>query len=106
MSRHPPRDDADYPPPAVMSHTTRLYVVLIAVLHPVTARVGDRIVVRPGHPCRPVVVVRRAANNEWEPIAVGPPHLDAIVRMEAEGVISLVCEQGDASPLVRRALLA
>lgn len=62
-----------------------LYDVLVPMLHPVRARVGDRLVVRPGHE-RPVVVVRRGPEG-WAPIAVGPPNYGALIGMEYDGVI-------------------
>lgn len=65
-----------------------LYDVLIPMLHPVPARAGDRIVVRPGHPERPVVVVR-LLSGQWEPVVIGPPNFGALLGLECDDVIRL-----------------
>lgn len=62
------------------------YVVASPLLHPVAARVGDVIVVRPGHETHPIAVVRRIA-DEWTLIRVGPPNYGAIILREAEGAL-------------------
>jgi hypothetical protein len=81
-----------------------VYDVLVAMMHPVRARVGDRLVVRPGHPERPVVVVRRAG-DEWVPVVVGPPNYGALIGLELDGVIAARHPAGAlaADPLARQA---
>jgi hypothetical protein len=63
-----------------------VYDVTTTMMHPVRARVGDRLVVRPGHLDRPVVVVRRDGDG-WRPVVVGPPNYGALVGLEIDGVI-------------------
>lgn len=72
-----------------------VYDVLVPMLHPVRARVGDRLVVRPGHPDRPVVVVRREGDG-WVPVVIGPPNFGALIGLELDGVIR---ERLHVSPL-------
>ena len=56
------------------------------MLHPVRAAVGDRLVVRPGHPERPIAVMR-LIDGEWRPIRVGPPNYGALILREDDGII-------------------
>lgn len=62
------------------------YLVVSPVLHPVAARTGDVIVVRPGHPTHPISVVRRVG-KEWEFVRVGPPNYGGILLREEEGAL-------------------
>ncbi|WP_461411758.1 hypothetical protein [Gemmatimonas sp.] len=64
-----------------------VYDVHVEMLHPVRAKPGHRLIVRPGHPERPVVVVRRTG-NDWEPVRLGPPSFDAIAVMCRDGALS------------------
>lgn len=64
-----------------------VYDVHVEMLHPVRAKPGDRLIVRPGHPERPVVVVRRTG-DDWEPVRVGPPNYGALIDHAESGVIS------------------
>lgn len=64
-----------------------VYDVHVEMLHPVRAKPGHRLVVRPGHPKRPVVVVQRAG-DDWEPVRLGPPNYGALIAHEEAGVIS------------------
>jgi hypothetical protein len=63
-----------------------VFDVEVAMMHPLRARAGDVLVVRPGHPERPVVVVRRDSDG-WRPVVVGPPNYGALVGLEIDGVI-------------------
>ena len=78
-----------------------VYDVLVPMLHPVRARVGDRLVVRPGHAERPVVVVRREGAG-WAPVVIGPPNYGALVGLELDGVIAA---RRPASPLAAHPLV-
>lgn len=78
-----------------------VYDVVVDLLHPVRARVGDRLVVRPGHPERPVVVVRRDG-TEWHPVVIGPPNYGALIGLELDGVIR---ERLNVSPLAAHPLV-
>ncbi|WP_353268587.1 hypothetical protein [Gemmatimonas sp.] len=66
-----------------------LYDVLVDMIHPVRAHVGDRLVVRPGHPLRPVVVMALDQEGDWQPARLGPPNYGALIGLEIDGVISL-----------------
>ena len=65
---------------------TYRYLVLSPILHPVAARDGDVLIVRPGHADRPIVVVREIA-GAWRPIRVGPPNFGALIVREDDGFI-------------------
>lgn len=64
-----------------------LYAVNVEMIHPVRARPGDALVVRPGHVERPVVVVRERAGR-WEPVEIGPPNYGAILGLAEDGAIT------------------
>jgi hypothetical protein len=66
-----------------------LFSVQQPMIHPVPARAGDGLVVRVGHPTRPIVVVRRL-DGKWRPVRVGPPNYGALIGLEEDGVISLL----------------
>lgn len=66
---------------------TYLYDVLVDMLHPVRARPGDVLVVRPGHE-RPICVVRRIGER-WRLVRIGPPNFGALILSEDNGVIAL-----------------
>jgi hypothetical protein len=65
---------------------TELFDVRSPVIGPFAARSGDRVVVRPGHAERPVVVVRHGADG-WYPVVIGQPDYDAIRCLAAVGVL-------------------
>jgi len=67
--------------------TTYLYDVAVDMIHPVQAKPGDRLVVRPGH-ARPIVVVRKM-KGQWAPVRIGPPNFGALILQEDDGVIIL-----------------
>lgn len=46
--------------------------VLLHLIHPVRALPEDMLVVRPGHPERPIVVSRHV-NGCMRPVRIGPP---------------------------------
>ncbi len=71
------------------SDAVGLYAVLISIIGPFVARVGDRVVVRPGHAERPVVVVRHGADG-WFPVQIGQPDYAAILCLAAAGVLELL----------------
>lgn len=71
-----------------------VYDVLVTMIHPVQAHPGDRLVVRPGHPTRPVVVMALDPEGDWQPARVGPPNYGALIGLELDGVIRL---RGEAS---------
>lgn len=79
-----------------------LYDVLHPILHPVPARVGDVIAVRPGHPTHPVLVFRQQS-GAWVPVADGPPNYGALVLREDDGVIRSIFSSG-ALPLAQHPL--
>lgn len=58
--------------------STYLYYVQLAIVHPVPAREGDIIAVRPGHATHPIVVTREV-NGRCVMVAVGPPNYGAIL---------------------------
>ncbi len=64
-----------------------VYDVHVEMLHPVRAKPGDRLVVRPGHPERPVVVVR-GAGPHWHPVTIGPPNYGAFLGLIDAGVLT------------------
>lgn len=69
-----------------MTVTPYCYLVVSPILHPVAARTGDMVVVQPGHPEFPVVVVRRIS-GEWVRVRVGPANYGAILVREDEGCL-------------------
>lgn len=81
------------------------YVVCSPILHPVAARTGDVLIVRPGHPTHPIVVIRRVA-GAWEPVRIGPPNYGALLVQEDEGAITPLLRSAPslaADPFVRSA---
>ena len=64
-----------------------VYDVHVEMLHPVRAKPGRRVIVRPGHPERPVVVVRRVG-EAWEPERLGPPNYGALLALIESGVLT------------------
>lgn len=65
-----------------------VYDVHVEMLHPVRAKPGNLLIVRPGHPERPVVVME-GAKTAWHPIRIGPPNYGALVGLEQDGAITL-----------------
>jgi hypothetical protein len=63
-----------------------LFDVRSPIIGPFAARAGDRLVVRPGHAERPVVVVRHGADG-WYPVVIGQPDYATIRRLAAAGVL-------------------
>lgn len=64
-----------------------LYEVNVELLHPVRAKPGDVLGVRPGHATRPVVVLRYL-NGKWSPVNEGPPNYGAILGLAEDGAIT------------------
>lgn len=75
-----------------------LYDVTSPILHPVPARVGDLLAVRPGHPTHPVVVLRKVGGR-WSPVDIGPPNYGAILLRETEGALTPVFASVTGLPL-------
>lgn len=75
-----------------------LYEVLSPILHPVPARTGDLLAVRPGHATHPVVVLRRVGGR-WSPVDIGPPNYGAILLREDEGALTPVYASDAQRPL-------
>lgn len=81
-----------------------VYDVHCHMLHPVRARPGDMLVVRPGHPTRPIVV-SRLVRGHMRPVEVGPPNYGYLLVLEDEGVISLNPDEHVEVPLARHPLV-
>lgn len=85
---------------------TYLYDVVSPILHPVAAKSGDIVAVRPGHPTRPVVVFQ-CIGDQWVPVAKGPPNCGAFLVREDEGFIRQIFASPSvplaAHPLVQTA---
>lgn len=64
-----------------------VYDVQVEMLHPVRASAGDRLVVRPGHPTRPLVVVR-LLGHVWRAVRVGPPNFGALIGLCDDGALT------------------
>lgn len=89
-----------------MQFTTYLYDVLSPMMHPVQAVTGDVILVRPGHPERPIVVMRSMLGG-WRPVRGGPPNYGAILVQEDDGIIRWRASAAAASvPLSTHPLVA
>lgn len=67
-------------------YTCLTYEVLVSMVHPVRASVGDILRVRPGHDVAPIRVWRYVAGR-WVAIADGPPNYGAILLREDEAII-------------------
>jgi hypothetical protein len=63
-----------------------VFDVLLPMLFPVHASAGDVLVVEPGHPTRPIMVVRRSPAG-YEELRVGPANFGALIVLWDEGVI-------------------
>lgn len=63
-----------------------LYEVINPILHPVAARAGDVLAVRPGHATRPLLVFR-FVDGRWMAVTAGPPNYGALLVREDEGFI-------------------
>jgi hypothetical protein len=50
------------------------------------ARAGDALVVRPGHPTAPVVLIRHTA-GQWRGVAYGHENADALEHLVASGAL-------------------
>lgn len=81
-----------------------VYDVHCHMLHPVRARPGDMLVVRPGHPTRPIVV-SRMIDGCMRPVAGGPPNYGALLVLEDDGVIRLHPGARVAVPLSEHPLI-
>lgn len=64
-----------------------VYDIHVEMLHPVRAKPGDRLVVRPGHAVAPIFVSRKI-NGAWTCVHVGPPNYGAIVGLESDGALT------------------
>ncbi len=62
-----------------------VFEVVGAFIHPVPARVGDVVVVRPGAPV-PIAVVRRVRGT-WTVVHVGPPNYGALLIPLCDGLL-------------------
>lgn len=62
------------------------YEVLVAMIHPVRAKPGDLLRVRPGHRTAPIRVWRRV-RGRWRAIRTGPPNYGALLVRADEQVI-------------------
>lgn len=71
-----------------------LFDVLGLVVQPVRARLGDVLVLREGHPARPLVVMRRL-RDDWRPVALGTPATVALSALEADGILRRRCGRAD-----------
>jgi hypothetical protein len=65
-----------------------VYDVHVELLHPVRAKPGDRLIVRPGHE-RPMVVVRRVGDG-WRGVRVGPPNYGAVIGLCDDGALTQI----------------
>jgi hypothetical protein len=81
-----------------------VYDVHCHMMHPVRARRGDILVVRPGHPTRPIVV-SRVVDGVRRPVRVGPPNYGALLVLEDDGVISENVGAVSLLPLARHPLV-
>ena len=64
-----------------------VYDVHVEMLHPVRAKPGHRLVVRPGHAERPILVMERTPDG-WKPLRIGPPNFGTIVSLCDDGALS------------------
>lgn len=62
--------------------------VRVPIVHPVPARAGDVLVVRPGDPAVPIAVVRQGADGRWRGVRRGPPNFGALAGYLADGVVT------------------
>jgi hypothetical protein len=62
------------------------FLVTSYIVHPVTARPGDVLVVRPGDPDLPIAVARPTPHG-WHGVRVGPPNFGALAGLIADGVL-------------------
>jgi hypothetical protein len=92
--RHAPRPMRD----------TFVFDVLTHLLFPVRARPADMLVVRPGHPTRPIVV-SRLIDGVMRPVRLGPPDYRGLVMLERAGVIRHTSEFRTAAPFERHPLV-
>jgi hypothetical protein len=72
--------------PPKLSPSVFVFDVLLPMLFPVQASAGDALVVEPGHPTAPIMVVRRTAAG-YEARRVGPANFGALLVLWDEGVI-------------------
>lgn len=63
-----------------------LFDVVGAFIHPVPARTGDVLVIRPGTPV-PIAVVRRI-QKVWTVVHVGPPNYGALLIPLCDGLLT------------------
>lgn len=69
--------------------TAFVYDVHVEMLHPVRAKPGDRLVVRPGHHERPIVTMRYT-DGDWNPMVVGPANFGALIGLAEDGAITQI----------------
>jgi hypothetical protein len=64
-----------------------IFDVVGDIIAPLLAREGDALVVRPGHPERPIVLVRQSQDGTWYPVRLGPVVPDAYRALEFAGLL-------------------
>lgn len=69
-----------------------VYEVHVEMLHPVRAKPGDRLVVRPGNTDAPLFVSRNVGGT-WTCVHVGPPNFGAVIGLESDGVLTQLYPQ-------------
>lgn len=69
------------------------YEVLLPMVHPVLARPGDILRVRPGHPVAPLRVWRYRGGR-WCAVRTGPPNYGALLVREDDSVIRQLTAAG------------
>jgi hypothetical protein len=94
-----PDDGTVTPSEEVPKMLPYLLDVQVPMIHPVRASPGEVIAVLPGHPTRPVAVMRRIGGT-WELMRVGPPNYGALITPLLDGVLS------ERTPGVARILAA
>jgi hypothetical protein len=65
-----------------------VYDVHVEMMHPVRAKPGHLLIVRPGHEERPVLVMERHGSG-WRPLRIGPPNFGALIGLEEDQAITL-----------------
>ncbi len=64
-----------------------IFDVVGDIIAPLLAREGDALVVRTGHPERPIVLVRQSEDGTWYPVRLGPIVPDAYRALEIAGLL-------------------
>lgn len=84
---------------------TYVYDVLLHLILPVRALPDDMLVVRPGHPERPIVV-SRSIGGCMRPVRIGPPDYSALLKLEQAGAIRCAHPRYARVPLAQHPLVA